>query len=1023
MSNHKIGPSSQILELAFKIWYTDHPFTYHFLFISLSSCPLYTLFSSVHLFYSACLLTAMSARRRTPADISTLRRSRSSFIGAITKARDKLKGYQDGPFEDYTARAVDRILSSVSNTEKGYLQTVEDAVEFIPTDESGDDIQQEEDEAVEAFTNNLSDVRDIAASLLSLKMIKRHIDDMKCDLSAVRDAFTLKPEANQDSTLRALEASYSAVRKEWNEAEHHDDNPLKAKLDNCRLLITQLSSEMAGPKERSATSTLDTSFSSSCCSHVDRDEDKLPTINVPTFHGDIMEWSSFWAAFTSTVGRRERLPDTSKLIYLRQAIKDPDTQTLLHSPSETPGFYNEVVKALHARFDRTKEIHRNLVQKLLQMNMVKHTRTDLRRLVDNLNHTIASIKTTGHYNLDAFLTSLVYLLLPVRLQTLWEQHSRKEKGVSPVEQLITFLTDHAETLPSSPPSSGKPTDSPEKKASKKPDKRQDSYQHKQRANVHVVTPAPNYKWDCVLCKTEKHPLFVCPKWQAYTVAQRLSHIQQKNLCQNCLAVGHSTSNCKSTYRCRECQQTHHTTIHQTPSPPTPVNSASVGSSQVPDALMMTAQVILSGPGRHEIQARALIDPRAGISLVSSRIAQRLNLPLTRTSMQFSGVQGTPCKSAKHLAKLALSPLQGDHQVHVQAAVVSTVTNDIPAQEIAPVDELPHLMGLGLADPTFHIPGRIDILLGADVYPQILVKKPMITGAVTDPAAQETIFGWAIVGPVRSKGAYIQPVPTHFAQVQTPEENLDTLLSRFWEAEEPGGANKPLSHVEEQVQSHYANTVSYSSSPPRYQVTLPWRDDVPPLGDSRSQALSQYITNERSILRRNIWRPFQDIVQSYLDLGHAELIPASEVTPEQTYYLPMHCVSKQSSTSTKLRVVFDGSATSTSGISLNQSLMIGPTLHPTLDKILLKFQAYPVAITADISKMYREVELAVPDRDFHRFLWRSTPQQEIQDYRMTRVTFGVSASLYLAVRTLQLTMEATTQMPLITSPHPSMWMTS
>ena len=53
-------------------------------------------------------------------------------------------------------------------------------------------------------------------------------------------------------------------------------------------------------------------------------------------------------------------------------------------------------------------------------------------------------------------------------------------------------------------------------------------------------------------------------------------------------------------------------------------------------------------------------------------------------------------------------------------------------------------------------------------------------------------------------------------------------------------------------------------------------------------------------------------------------------------------------------------------------------------------------------MYREVELAEADRDLHRFLWRPTPKDVIQDYRMTRVTFGVSASPYLAVRTLQQT---------------------
>ena len=345
-------------------------------------------------------------------------------------------------------------------------------------------------------------------------------------------------------------------------------------------------------------------------------------------------------------------------------------------------------------------------------------------------------------------------------------------------QLLTFLRDHAETLPSNPPSSGKPAEAPEKKGNRRQEKKQESNHHKQRANVHVVTPAPAYKWDCALCKPEKHPLFTRPKWQSYTVAQRLSHIQTNNLFQNCLAVGHATSSCKSTYRCRECGQSHHTTIHQDADPATPINSASVESSQVPDALIMTAQVLLVGPGGHQTKARALIDPEAEISLVSSRIAQLLQLPLTKPSMQFSGVQGTPCKASKHLANLTLSPLQNKkHKVDVKAAVVNTVTNDLPAQEITPVDELPHLMGLGPADMSFHIPGRIDILLGADIYLQIMVKQPIVTGAVTDPAAQGTIFGWAIVGPVKSKGYSIRPIPAHVAQVQTPEQDLSKLLEK------------------------------------------------------------------------------------------------------------------------------------------------------------------------------------------------------------------------------------------------------
>ena len=241
---------------------------------------------------------------------------------------------------------------------------------------------------------------------------------------------------------------------------------------------------------------------------------------------------------------------------------------------------------------------------------------------------------------------------------------------------------------------------------------------------------------------------------------------------------------------------------------------------------------------------------------------------------------------------------------------------------------------------------------------------MITGPAKTPAAQRTTFGWAIVGPVSYNINPSVAIPTHFALGQTAEDKLDTLLSQFWEAEEPEQEPQSLSVVEEQVQAHYSETVVYDPPSCRYQVTLPRRKDVPPLGDSRAQALSRFITNEKSIIRRGIWKPFQNVVQEYLDLGHAELVPSAAPPPEQSFYLPMHSVAKQTSTSTKLRVVFDGGASTTSGISLNRSLHVGPTLHPTPAQILMTFRTYSIALSADISKMYREIELAEADRDLH-----------------------------------------------------------
>ena len=518
-------------------------------------------------------------------------------------------------------------------------------------------------------------------------------------------------------------------------------------------------------------------------------------------------------------------------------MKDPDVQLLLHSPTETPDMYVDVVKELKERFNKTREIHHHLTKALIQLPSPKQTRVDLRRIVDSVKRTMDSIKATKYYDLDSFLSSLVYLTLPPKLQTLWDQHSKKEKGVPPVTQLLAFIREHAETLPSTAtstqPSSEKPGENSAKKTPRKSDRNQDYQSSKPRSNVYTVSPAPSYKWECALCRPEKHPLHSCPKWAAYDVTQRLGHIQAKSLCSNCLAGGHATSACKSTYRCRECGQAHHTTIHQQPAAViTSINSSTVQSHQVPDALMTTAQVILIGPKGQELKARALIDSGAGLSLVSKWVTQLLDLPLEPSNLQFSAVQGAPCKPSNYLTSLLTSPLQNkEKQILCKPAVVQMVTCDLPPEPIQPVTDLPHIMGLELADVTYHIPGRIDILLGADLVPQIMVKRLLRSGADSEPIAQATQFGWAISGPIRRKNSSTPPIPTHHHLVQPSDPRLDhlCLLSQLWKTEQPEEEASP-SLVQEQVQQHHSVNVTCSPSECRSPVTLPrslkWRQQNP-----------------------------------------------------------------------------------------------------------------------------------------------------------------------------------------------------
>ena len=120
----------------------------------------------------------------------------------------------------------------------------------------------------------------------------------------------------------------------------------------------------------------------------------------------------------------------------------------------------------------------------------------------------------------------------------------------------------------------------------------------------------------------------------------------------------------------------------------------------------------------------------------------------------------------------------------------------------------------------------------------------------------------------------------------------------------------------------------------------------------------------------------------------------EKLPHKVFYLPMHSVHKESSATTKVRAVFDASAKTSTGVSLNDTLLVGPTVHSSLIDVLLRFRLHRIALTADVSRMYQAIALTDTDKDLHHFVWRNALQDPVRDYHVTHITFGFSASLFI-----------------------------
>ncbi|CAG7819232.1 unnamed protein product, partial [Allacma fusca] len=188
----------------------------------------------------------------------------------------------------------------------------------------------------------------------------------------------------------------------------------------------------------------------------------------------------------------------------------------------------------------------------------------------------------------------------------------------------------------------------------------------------------------------------------------------------------------------------------------------------------------------------------------------------------------------------------------------------------------------------------------------------------------------------------------------------------------------------------------------YTVRLPFKQNSRPLRNSKFQDVRRLEALEAKLYKNPaLARDYKESMRELINDGHMKLVPPDELDlhDSKCYYLPHHTVVKDSSTTTKTRIVFDASARTTSGESLNQQLMVGATIQDDLFGILCRWRQWNVPISADIKKLYLFVNVHPEDRNFQRVLWRETNDKPVRVYRLKKVTFGTASAPFQAIRTL------------------------
>nr|CAH7735528.1 unnamed protein product [Callosobruchus chinensis] len=407
----------------------------------------------------------------------------------------------------------------------------------------------------------------------------------------------------------------------------------------------------------------------------------------------------------------------------------------------------------------------------------------------------------------------------------------------------------------------------------------------------------------------------------------------------------------------------------------------------PQVLLSTVRLLIKDLTGKWHQCRALLDNGSQSNFITANLTERLQLSRVGASIPIVGVGA----SHTQIVSKTFSDIKSfnDNYVNnkVEFLILDKITERLPSIGFD-TSELKLPPGIQLSDTSFNVPSEIDILLGAGLFYQILRHGTRSLGP-NKPVLQNTVFGWVLSGNLVLNNANHKKVPSNI--------EVQNQLEKFWQIEEIPDT-KPMTLEETECERIFIETTTRNEQG-HFVVELPLRDNFHELGSTLDAAKKRLQSVERKFERNiDFKNKYCDFMTEYEQLGHmTKILPNFE--SNIVYYLPHHGVLNTSSITTKLRTVFDGSCKSDTGFSLNDVLMTGPTIQSDLFSILLRFRKHNIVLVADIEKMYRMVYIAEKHRDYQRIMWRGNPSSEISHFRLNTVTYGLSASLYLAIRSL------------------------
>lgn len=364
-------------------------------------------------------------------------------------------------------------------------------------------------------------------------------------------------------------------------------------------------------------------------------------------------------------------------------------------------------------------------------------------------------------------------------------------------------------------------------------------------------------------------------------------------------------------------------------------------------LLSTALIRVMNNRGHYIKERVLLDNGSQSNFVTEEFVKKLNLKAVDDQIEIKGINQHVSRAMKSI-DLKITSRFGTFGMALSCIVLPKITQNLPTVLIdkASLDLPPNIR---LADPQFHVPGNIDLLIGAESFWD-LISVGQIRLGKQSPILQKSLLGWLVSRPIGgSKSKKIKQTSCNLSIMQ----ELSNTMNRFWEIEGYPVAND-LNPEEEYCEKHFKETHTRQSDG-RFVVKLPIKKEVlKSLTGSREVALKRFLALERKFAKNSEFKTeYVKFMQEYFQLGQMRRV-TEHSSDKLRVFLPHHAVMKESSTTTKTRIVFNASCQYAQGKSLNDALYKGLVIQTDLFTIILRFCCHVYVLCADISKMYRQI---------------------------------------------------------------------